>query len=143
MNIDLAALPDDVETLQKLVRSLAAERTSLRQAQAEIERLKLIIKKLQRSQSERLDDDCYSAPGLTPDRRRRLTPSNTAEFLDHHRNFHHVWGQCWKPMGVKVRRLFTGLCDVADSENARLRHVGSILLKGPNCFVIDLRRKTK
>ena len=61
MNIDLAALPDDVETLQRLVRSLAAERTSLSQAQAEIERLHLIIKKLQRSQfgrrAERLDDD--------------------------------------------------------------------------------------
>jgi transposase len=61
MDIDLAALPDDVETLQKLVRSLAAERTSLREAQAEIERLNIIIKKLQRIQfgrrSERLDDD--------------------------------------------------------------------------------------
>ena len=61
MDIDLAALPDDVETLQQLVRSLAAERTSLSEAQAEIERLHLIIKKLQRSQfgrrAERLDDD--------------------------------------------------------------------------------------
>jgi transposase len=61
MDIDLAALPDDVETLQKLVRSLAAERTSLSEAQAEIERLHLIIKKLQRSQfgrrAERLDED--------------------------------------------------------------------------------------
>jgi hypothetical protein len=27
MDIDLAALPDDVETLQRMVRSLAAERT--------------------------------------------------------------------------------------------------------------------
>ena len=44
MNIDLAALPDDVETLQRLVRSLAAERTALTEAQAEIERLQLIIK---------------------------------------------------------------------------------------------------
>jgi hypothetical protein len=43
MDIDLAALPNDVETLQKLVRSLAAERTSLSEAQAEIERLHLII----------------------------------------------------------------------------------------------------
>jgi transposase len=50
MDIDLAALPDDVETLQRLVRSLAVERTSLREAQAEIERLHLIIKQLQRSQ---------------------------------------------------------------------------------------------
>src|SRR5215471_18803384 len=61
MDIDLAALPDDVGTLQKLVRSLAVERTSLHEAQAEIERLHLIIKKLQRSQfgrrAERLDND--------------------------------------------------------------------------------------
>lgn len=61
MDIDLAALPDDVETLQKLVRSLAAERASLSEAKAEIERLNLIITKLQRSQfgrrAERLDDD--------------------------------------------------------------------------------------
>jgi len=60
MNIDLAALPDDVETLQRLVRSLAVERTALTEAQAEIERLHLIIKKLQRNQfgrrAERLDD---------------------------------------------------------------------------------------
>ena len=48
MNIDLAALPNDVETLQRLVRSLAAERVNLTEAQAEIERLHLIIKKLQR-----------------------------------------------------------------------------------------------
>jgi hypothetical protein len=55
------SLPDNVETLQKLDRSLAVERTSLSEAQAEIERLHLIIKKLQRSQfgrrAERLDDD--------------------------------------------------------------------------------------
>ena len=61
MNIELAALPDDVATLQRMVRSLAAERASLREANAEIERLNLIIKKLQRSQfgrrAERLDDD--------------------------------------------------------------------------------------
>jgi transposase len=61
MDIDPAALPDDVETLQRMVRSLAAERTILSEAQAEIERLHLIIKKLQRSQfgrrAERLDDD--------------------------------------------------------------------------------------
>lgn len=61
MDIDLATLLDDVETLQKLVRSLAAERASLNEAKAEIERLNLIIKKLQRSQfgrrAERLDDD--------------------------------------------------------------------------------------
>ena len=61
MDIDLAALPDDVETLQRMVRTLAAERTSLSEAQAEIERLRLIVQKLQRSQfgrrAERLDDD--------------------------------------------------------------------------------------
>lgn len=61
MNFDLAALPDDVGALQQLVRSLAAERTSLREAKAEIERLNLIIKQLQRHQfgrrAERLDDD--------------------------------------------------------------------------------------
>ena len=50
MNVDLAALPDDVETLQKLVRSLVAERVSLSEAKAEIERLNLIIKRLQRNQ---------------------------------------------------------------------------------------------
>ena len=61
MDIDLAALPDDVETLQRMVRGLAAERTALSEAQAEIERLRLIVQKLQRSQfgrrAERLDDD--------------------------------------------------------------------------------------
>src|SRR5258708_38370941 len=61
MDIDLAALPDDVETLQRMVRSLAAERTTLSEAQAEIERLRLIVQKLQRSQfgrrAEQLDDD--------------------------------------------------------------------------------------
>ena len=61
MDIDLAALPDDVETLQRMVRTLAAERATLSQAQAEIERLRLIVQKLQRSQfgrrAERLDDD--------------------------------------------------------------------------------------
>jgi transposase len=62
MDIDLAALPDDVETLQRMVRRLAAERaTALSEAQAEIERLRLIVQKLQRGQfgrrAERLDDD--------------------------------------------------------------------------------------
>jgi hypothetical protein len=47
MDIDLADLPDNVETLQRMVRSLASERASLTEAQAEIERLHL--KKLQRS----------------------------------------------------------------------------------------------
>lgn len=61
MDVDLAALPDDVETLQRMVRTLAAERTNLTEAQAAIERLRLIVQKLQRSQfgrrAERLDDD--------------------------------------------------------------------------------------
>src|SRR5215218_684147 len=60
MHIDVAALPNDVPTLQRMVRTLAAERTTLTQAQAEIERLRLIVQKLQRSQfgrrAERLDD---------------------------------------------------------------------------------------
>lgn len=61
MDIDLAALPDDVETLQAIVRELAVERADLAEAQAEIERLKLLVRKLQHSQygrrSERLDED--------------------------------------------------------------------------------------
>jgi transposase len=61
MNINLAALPDDVETLQRMVRTLAAERANLTEAQAEIERLRLIVQKLQRSQfgrrAEWLDDE--------------------------------------------------------------------------------------
>jgi hypothetical protein len=75
MDIDLSALPDDVESLQQWVRSLAAERTSLSEAQAEIERLHLINEKLQRSQfgrrAERLDDDqlqpfrCWFGVALT------------------------------------------------------------------------------
>jgi transposase len=60
MDIDLSALPDDVQTLQRMVRTLAAERANLTQAQAEIERLQLIVQKLQRSQfgrrAERLDE---------------------------------------------------------------------------------------
>jgi len=60
MHIDVAALPNDVPTLQRMVRTLAAERTTLTQAQAEIERLRLIVQKLQRSQfgrrAERLDE---------------------------------------------------------------------------------------
>jgi transposase len=61
MDIDLAALPDDVETLHRMVRELAVERADLAEAQAEIERLKLLVRKLQHSQygrrSERLDED--------------------------------------------------------------------------------------
>jgi transposase len=61
MDIDLADLPDNVETLQRMVRTLATERANLTEAQAEIERLRLIVQKPQRSQfgrrAERLDDD--------------------------------------------------------------------------------------
>jgi transposase len=61
MDIDLAALPHDVETLHDIVRTLAAERCELVEAKAEIARLTLIIGKLQRHQfgrrAERLDDD--------------------------------------------------------------------------------------
>src|SRR5438034_1117844 len=62
MDIDLAALPDDVETLRQMVRSLATERTAvLAEAQAEIERLRLTVQKLQRNQfgrrAERLNDE--------------------------------------------------------------------------------------
>src|SRR3954468_18371669 len=61
MDIDLAALPDDVETLHRMVRSLAVERTALAAAKSEIERLRLIVQKLQRNQfgrrAERLDND--------------------------------------------------------------------------------------
>jgi hypothetical protein len=54
VDIDLAALPSDVDTLHQLVRELAAQvaddRSELAQAQAEIERLKLIIRRFQRAQ---------------------------------------------------------------------------------------------
>lgn len=61
MDIDLAALPDDVATLQRMVRTLAVESAALSAAQAEVERLRLIVQKLQRGQfgrrAERLDRD--------------------------------------------------------------------------------------
>ncbi len=61
MDIDLAALPDDVEMLHHIVRVLAVEHSELTQARVEIERLKLIVQKLQRHQfgrrAERLDGD--------------------------------------------------------------------------------------
>jgi hypothetical protein len=41
MDIDLSALPDDVRALQRMVRTLVADRTALSEAQAEIERLRL------------------------------------------------------------------------------------------------------
>jgi len=61
MDIDLAALPDDVATLHAMVRVLADERGALTEAQAEIARLTLIIQRLQRHQfgrrAERMDED--------------------------------------------------------------------------------------
>src|SRR3990167_869853 len=65
MEVDLAALPQDVDALHRLIRNLAAQRAgeqkALSAAQLEIERLRLIVQKLQRLQfgrrSERLDGD--------------------------------------------------------------------------------------
>ena len=62
MDIDLAALPDDVETLQQMISAIVVARQGERvEAQAEIDRLRAIVKALQRSQfgrrSERLDPD--------------------------------------------------------------------------------------
>src|ERR1700730_3139458 len=65
MDLDLAALPKDVDALHRLIRGLeaerAGERAALTEAQAEIERLRLIVQKLQRLQfgrrAERLDGD--------------------------------------------------------------------------------------
>jgi len=65
VDIDLAALPSDIHSLHQLVRDLAAQvaddRSELAQAQAEIDRLKLIIRRFQRAQfgrrSERIDGD--------------------------------------------------------------------------------------
>jgi transposase len=58
MRLDLANLPDDTTLLHQLVRDLAA---SMEQRDGEIEKLRLIIRQLQRSQfgrrSERLDPD--------------------------------------------------------------------------------------
>jgi transposase len=65
VNLDLAALPTDVDALHRLVRDLAAqavdERAELERSRAEVERLRSIIHNLQRAQfgrrSERLDGD--------------------------------------------------------------------------------------
>jgi transposase len=65
VDVDLAALPCDTDTLHRLVRDLAAQnagdRSELAQALAEIERLKLIIRRFQRVQfgrrSEQVDRD--------------------------------------------------------------------------------------
>jgi transposase len=64
MELDLAALPQDVDALHRLIRELSAKQASehraLTEAQAEIERLRLIVQKLQRQQfgrrAERLDE---------------------------------------------------------------------------------------
>ena len=54
VRIDLATLPSDIDTLHQLVRDLAAQlagdQTELAQARSEVERLRLIIQRLQRSQ---------------------------------------------------------------------------------------------
>lgn len=62
MDIDLAALPDDVDTLHRMISDLVWARDDERsEAQAEIDRLRNLIKTLQRLQfgrrSERLDND--------------------------------------------------------------------------------------
>lgn len=65
MTLDLAALPDDVDVLHRLIRDLAArrdgERAELARAQTEIQRLRFIVQRLQRHQfgrrSERVDGD--------------------------------------------------------------------------------------
>ncbi|MHC0055646.1 IS66 family transposase [Actibacterium sp. D379-3] len=62
MFIDLTALPEDVETLHRMIGDLVRERDSVRiEAEAEIDRLKRILKTLQRMQfgrrSEQLDPD--------------------------------------------------------------------------------------
>jgi transposase len=65
VNLDLTALPVDVDALHRLVRELAAQvaddDTQLAAARAEVERLRFIIRRLQRTQfgrrSERLDGD--------------------------------------------------------------------------------------
>ncbi|HEU5296477.1 MAG TPA: IS66 family transposase zinc-finger binding domain-containing protein, partial [Burkholderiaceae bacterium] len=65
MHLDLTALPVDVDALHRLVRRLAAQVVEddarLAAARAEVERLRLIIQRLQRTQfgrrSERIDGD--------------------------------------------------------------------------------------
>jgi transposase len=68
VNLDLTALPVDVDALHRLVRELVAQvaddDAQLAAARAEAERLRLIIRGLQRRQfgrrSERLDDDQFA-----------------------------------------------------------------------------------
>ncbi len=62
MRIDLDALPNDITALHEMIGALVAERANERvEAEAEIDRLRNLVKTLQRSQygrrSERLDQD--------------------------------------------------------------------------------------
>lgn len=62
MRIDLDALPTDITALHAMIGALVAERNNERaEAEAEIDRLRNLVKTLQRSQfgrrSERLDQD--------------------------------------------------------------------------------------
>ena len=62
MDIDLAALPDDIDTLHRMISDLVSARDDERtEAQAEIDRLRNLVKTLQRLQfgrrSERIDND--------------------------------------------------------------------------------------
>ena len=60
MELDLAALPEDVDVLHRMIREMAAARESERaETRAEIERLRQMVRTLQRSKfgrrAERLD----------------------------------------------------------------------------------------
>jgi hypothetical protein len=88
MEIDLTALPVDVDSLHQLVRELATQVADddgkLATAQAEVERLRLIIQRFQRTQfgrrSERLDDDQLALGFRRPRHRSRPgggTPPST------------------------------------------------------------------
>ena len=92
MNLDLTALPVDVDALHRLVRELAAQvaddDTELAAARAEVERLRLIIQRLQRLQfgrrSERLDGDqlALGLEDLDADIARTQAPDRTVA-VDH------------------------------------------------------------
>jgi transposase len=93
VNLDLAALPTDVDALHRLVRDLATqaadERTELARVRAEVERLRLLIQRLQRAQfgrrSERLDGDqlALGLEDLDADIARAQEPSAAAVDDDH------------------------------------------------------------
>ncbi len=92
MNLDLAALPFDVDALHRLVRELATratdDQTKLTQARAEVDRLRLIIQRLQRTQfgrrSERLDGDqlALGLEDLDADIARARAPATAAAVED-------------------------------------------------------------